>query len=445
MLSQVASIRIKLYTQEIGLLPLILLTVVGVCILGSFFTLSQESNYQQFTLQAEGLLKGQFHMPRLDPQGGNLDSVGIDGKYYWPLGIVPAVILLPFVGIYQALGFTTIFPQGVIQFLLNLAILAVGYALARKYKFNKLDSMALSSAFVFGSIFVSSAWVGHSWYFSHTVAVLVMLLAILEYKHDNRSLFIGMLYAVLVHVRVTTVATLLFFVARIWLDKKTNTNHKFIESAKLAAPIAVSVLILILLNFARFGNPLTTGYEQAIISPTIQATMRDNYGLFSPQNIISNIYLFFFMPPEPVFQENTYHLVAPYFKINPIGLSIFLVAPLFCLAMARWRNWFTDDEHKLMLITNIPAFILVLMYYASGFWTLGPRYLLDIFPFVFAITLFSLKKSKPDLSNKVYVLIIVSIIANTVMLIHLYRNPDFAYWGETRIIKHEALNPGTFI
>jgi hypothetical protein len=57
---------------------------------------------QQFSYLAESFLQGKTYF--LAPAAFGYDTVFFQGKYYWPLGPFPAVLLLPFLLVFRSFG-----------------------------------------------------------------------------------------------------------------------------------------------------------------------------------------------------------------------------------------------------------------------------------------------------------------------------------------------------
>lgn len=405
-------------------LKTLLLLVLSV-LLFSYLIVSniKETRHQQYVIQAESLLQGKLELNRLDRFGGEIDTVLVDGKYYWPLGVFPAIVLAPFSALANTIGAGEL-TIGPINLMVNLLSLLLAFRIAKKNGFTSLDSYFLSIALLFGSVAVLPTFIPHSWYFAQSVAFFFTLLAIDQFfSHRPRYLLVGLSFGAIILTRVTAALPVFFFIAHLFIFKRSNRLN---AATKIILPLALATLIMLWLNQIRFGNPLDTGYAAALIAPEIQRTMREGYGLFAIENFFSNFYLYFLKPFDTVFEAGTYHLKPPFFQVNPIGLSFFIVSPIFARVLVKLKDVIKLRQNQIILVATIPVVLILLTYYASGFWTLGPRYLLDVLPFWYLLLMSTYKEKR--LRTFDYVLILLSIGLNLIMLRGLLYNPSMMYW-----------------
>jgi hypothetical protein len=409
----------------------LLLAATYILFIYSAISLLGPEHFQHFTLQAESLLQGKLEITDLS-RVNNIPDPSLDfnysnGKYYWTLGIFPAVVMMPFVAV-GSLFSTAIVKQGIVQIVINMAVYFLAFKIARKVGFKLNDSLLLALSFCFGSIYMIVMLKSFSWYFNQSITVVLMMFSIWLYlsREKYSKLLVGFLYAAILTTRITAAIPGAFFALHVLQDKKLSRREKAMELLKLGAPVVAGLIILGWLNHIRFGNAFDNGYWTALINPQIQITMREQYGLFKLDNIISNFYIYFLMPYDPVFAPGTYHLVAPFLRPSPIGLSFFLASPIFMWLIAKWRDIKKVPQIQNILIATVPVVFILLTYYASGFTTLGPRYLLDVFPFLYLILLYVLPKR--GLSKFQCAVIVVSICVNIYSVISLYSFVSTLYW-----------------
>jgi hypothetical protein len=401
---------------------LILNLIIGVFVtvlstLVVFTNLKQITNTSfpgatHFARVAESLWQGHVSLSLDQLQNFPLDTVKKGDQYFWPQGIFPALVLFPVFQIFQIFPGGILALQPVFNILLSGFILFFAYRIARHHKFSTQDALMLASAFGFGSIFVYVANSPQSWYFSQTVAVFLIFAALMEWiVGRQRFWLIGLLYAGLLLTRVTAVFSILYFVYWI-ITSQQQPKTKYQQLLQLGIPLAFGLLIYLGYNYLITGSVFENAYKFAQVAPYVQEVMLQKYGLFNLQNILSNIYLYFFYPLKPVFEQNTYHLVAPYFSVDPLGVSFFVVSPLFIKLLTQTKEmWNLSYKY---IVATLPTLFLLLTYYASGYWTLGPRYLLDLLPFWYVALLYTFKNNK--LSFWHIVLIILSSFVNFYLL-----------------------------
>src|ERR1041385_4999770 len=144
---------------------------------------------QQFSYLAAAFLHGRTYL--LVPPAPAHDAVFFQGKYYWPLGPLPAVLLLPFELIVR--GFGLFFYQSYLHIFLVFGVFCLFFKIATKTGYSKQDAHFLAFAFCFASAFVGVALYSGSWYFAQVVAVFLVALALLEYLGKKRLWIIGTL------------------------------------------------------------------------------------------------------------------------------------------------------------------------------------------------------------------------------------------------------------
>lgn len=153
---------------------LLVLAFVGAVVV---FSANYNSPWQHFTTQANSFLQFKTDIPQPDH-----DYVFLNGKYYWPQGPFPSVLLIPFLKLFGPDNFN----QGPMQLYLIVALI---YFLSRLEKikgFNFKDGIFLTMAFLVGS---SNTWIfldSKSAFYAQVVTLtfLTVLLYELETRKD---------------------------------------------------------------------------------------------------------------------------------------------------------------------------------------------------------------------------------------------------------------------
>lgn len=370
---------------------------------------------QHFSIMAESFIHGRLDLMRLDPITGSLDIFFYKGQAHWANFPFPGVILIPFVFVFERLGL--FFYQGYLQFFLSLGVFGTSYLLARRFKFSELDSLYLAIAACFGSNYSFVAFYSGSWFYSQPVVVLLLLLALWEWYTKRRYFLVGIYLGCLLATRVTAGFASAFFLLGVLLEKRVQVREKAVRLCLISLPIAISVALLLTYNYARFGSIWETGYTDDNISPEYQVTMLKKHGILRLENIPTNLYWNFLALPEPVLEEGTYHLTSPFFRVNPWGMSFFVMSPIFLLIF-KSLNKPTLQQTQLWL-GSFAVLIPLLLWYSTGFWQVGARYILDLFPLWFVLLLTVFKK--PVLSLGWRVVILLSSLTNLFWVLPLPR------------------------
>ncbi len=382
------------------------------CFIGFFFVLVFIKNFitigaQQFVIMAEGFIQKRVDMPRLDSSYGNLDTVFLSGKYYWPEPPLPGIILIPFVFIFEK--FNLLFYQGYLQFFVTLGVFFVAYKLARQFSLTKINSLFLAFAFCFASIYSFVAFFTEAWYFSQTITVFLFLTALYEWYTKKRLGLIGIYLFCIFLTRATSIFAISFFVLATLFENKNLTRKHLSNTLLLIVPVITSIIIFLGYNYARFGNIFTTGHTINNIQPATQALMREKYGLFRLENISTNIYWYFLAPPQPVLEEGTYHLVPPFLRPHDWGMSFFIMSPIFFLIFTRIRKKMDYEDLFIWVASGLTVFFL-LTWNSTGYFQIGPRFLLEVLPLWYILLLKVIKTQK--FKRYYYLVIILSSITN---------------------------------
>jgi len=207
-----------------------------------------------------------------------------------------------------------------------------------------------------------------------------------------------------------------FFYLLSILFEKTQTFKKRLKNLFILffAP-SLAIVFLLLYNYARFENPLNSGYTLTNNWNYTEEQRFEltNYGLFNFKNIPSNFYYYFLNGLDPVLLNRGYKFILkpPFVKAGFPGTSFFVVSPIF-LYVFKLRE--KSKENIFYIISIIITLLILLTYYWPGWLQLGPRYTLDFLPMLYILLLASFKDKK--VSNIAKILIFFSAFLN----IYLY-------------------------
>jgi hypothetical protein len=403
--------------SRIILLNIIIIFFTATVLLNLLYPYFQTELYtidgNEFTWLAQSFLQGRLDLVK----PGTLDCSFAGDKCFWGPGPAPAVLLMPLVFLTQWFG--VFFPQGLFNIFSVLLIFYLCLSISKKFGYRREDSLWLALAFCFASMFLGVALDSRSWYFSQVITALFLMLAINEYFYRKRYWLIGVFLAVVFATRFNAGLAIIFFGLDIIFMQKKSFEEKIRDLFWLGLPIFICGLGLLGYNYARFGNAFDNGYSRALVGPQFQSYLRDHWGLFSPHFILNNLYYYFLKMPQPVLLWNNI-LVAPYFKIEPMGLSFFLVAPVFVYL---YRADYGRGQVRAWALAALAIMMSLLMYSNPGYFQFGPRYMIDLLPLMFVLLLYSFRDFK--LTRTARGLIGLSAFAN----LYFYFNMWIAYGG----------------
>jgi len=196
--------------------------------------------------------------------------------------------------------------------------------------------------------------------------------------------------------RVPTGLNIIFFILVICFGVDT-FRKKVIRLVLLLLPFCAIAGVLAAYNFARFGNPLESGYSFQVNGFGIPYSMWDVPGnTAGPVVSFSNIpnHLWIFLAGLPSFRG--------------IGTSILLISPFlgYLLRVPRW-----DLANKLIAINILPVLLLDLAFRSTGFEQMGYRFSLDFFPFLFLLLI----RSRINLTGKFKGLIFLATVIDMIL------------------------------
>ena len=333
-----------------------------------FFNLKSFVNGENYhVLLASSLLHGKFSIAV--SQNYYWDLAVFDGQYFWPVGISPALIMMPFVKI-AGTNFQEIYlklPLTILNFILLFKI-------AKLLKLPSNKSIVFAAFFIFGSVYTPVATIAYSTYFTQVVEVTFTLMAIYLFFIKKSWLLVGLALALAVLARTTAMPAALFFL--ISLAKKPIKLNNLLQ---FLTPIVLAVMFLAIYNYARFGNLFEQGYSYQT-NPE-EAVKRRAHGLFSKGHIGANLYYLIVKTPD-LLLDNSHNLKFPYLVYDPYGMSIFFLSPMLFLI---FKANFKKPLVKSSLLTTLVILIPILTYYGIGHRQIGYRYALDFYPFLLII------------------------------------------------------------
>jgi hypothetical protein len=314
-------------------------------------------NEQQYVRLAESFLIGKLHFTSISE---HLHDTAVFGqRHYWPLGPLPAVLLMPFVSFFRLIGAD--FYQGYATLPLALASCWLCFRIAQRCGRSREESAWLTLAFCGSSSYLSVAVISMSWPFAQIVAVYLIFLAIDEWLTRRRWWLLGFFLGLTAATRISAgLNVALFAGAALFCEKKERAKIL----ASLASGFTIPILFLAAYNFVRFSSILETGYNYQLPAP-------GDFPTISLTNVIPHLRTFLFGPPAALDKF-------PFFSANPYGMSVLLLSPwLFFLGSLKM------DRFNYLALANCAAVLLmVLAWRSTGQLQVGYRFSLDFLPII---------------------------------------------------------------
>lgn len=279
---------------------------------------------------------------------------GRDGHQYGKYGPAHTLIAAPF--IWLALRLPAIYPvDTTLLFNTIVTALTVGLVFWTASQLSYSDTTALAAAGLYG--FGTFAWPYSKTFFGEPLSALGILAAVAwairtrATRRWSSAILAGFALGLATAVKWSNAVVAPIILLFLWVTLPSTRRLRLVLA--WAAGPAVSVVLLLLFNAARFGSLLETGYgaEPGFTTPVSQGLA----GL----------------------------LLSP-------GKSWFLYAPILLLAVpGAWWMWKRDHAVTVLLVASVLAQLLL---YATwwawwGGWGWGPRLLLPATPFLILLTL----------------------------------------------------------
>lgn len=392
-----------MFLKNLKIYDLIFLPIIFACLIlaTTIFSLNFNTPWSHFSDQSQSFLQGKLDVTPLSFD--KHDYTIINGKYYWPQGPFPSLLLMPF----ELLAGPS-FHQGFMQAILLSALIIMLYTLALLKRFSPINAIYLTAVFLIGSPVAGIIIDPKSWYFAQVVTLTLLTALLLEFETKKRWSILGILEACILATRPTAGIIILLLLPFL-IFKKDQAGKKLVNLFSLIFPILISIIFLMWFNFARFGNAFDNGYYTNDVGGFI-GPLRD-MGVFTIQHIPGNIYYYFLISVDPI--KDGAKLLFPYIKYNVWGLSFFLVAPFFLYSL---KSLYSKERLVLSLWVIAGLTLLIeLSYYAPGWYQFGPRYTADFMPILFLLTLYSVNNHSLSFSQKL--LISLSSLFNIYLLI----------------------------
>jgi len=323
-----------------------------------------------FFYLADAFLHGRTWLDvRLGPQ----DVILQDGHIFVPFAPFPAIALMPLVAI--------IGPQVADQWEtgINAALAAATVGLAwwftgRASVRNLVDRFLLVVLLGFSTQIWWVTTRGGVWHTGQLIATILTLCILIELWGSRRAFLIGLLAGAAFLTRAPLAFAIPFYALLlagplIWEPRRWPWRDWLL----LAAGVLPSLAFFFWYNWARFGNPLESGYALALL-PAWLELIREQ-GLFSTSHLQMNIDELFLKVPRRIDQF-------PFFQPDGLGMSILITSPgLLYAVRAPWRQ----SKAWWLALAALIVLIPTLLYYGGGWLQYGYRYALDSIPFVWAL------------------------------------------------------------
>jgi hypothetical protein len=355
--------------NTLGTLVVILVTIAIYLVTAS----RDRQNLDYFVRLADAFLHGRIYLTEA-PSWLN-ELIPKDGVWYVAYPPMPAVLLVPLVAV-----FGPDFPPQVASCIFGGIAVGLAWLVLGRFALTGRVRLGLTVVFGFGTVLWYVAETGSVWYFSHVVAVMFSMAALLLLLDRRWPLVMGLLLGCAAISRLPVGLTAPFFMAFIvglgWpprLPARGERAAAIRGSVAFLIGIGIPTAAYLGYNLARWGTVVDQSY--VLIPGVLDDPVYSQHGILALEYIPRHIYAIFlrswnFVDDPPFFQPSWW------------GLSLFLTTPLFAwVARARWR----DPRVAWAAIATAIALIPIVTHGNVGFTQFGYRFSLDVQPLLFVI------------------------------------------------------------
>ncbi len=343
-----------------------------------WFVGPQETPYAHQVSQANNILHGHLDfLPEYSKNLNTLERVMFDGerfcfqpgdpeaakvsgahfssdcKIYMQHSLGPAFLVLPGVAIWG-----NDLNQTLVSAIFGAMTAPILFAIARRFSSRLSNQLVFTALMLFGTVFWWVASNGGVWFFAHTTAVFFLSGAIYFTISRPNPYMAGLLFGAAFLCRPTVLLTGLFFVVMFsptWLraeGERLVDRINWRTVADFATGFAPLFLLMLLVNYLRFGDPTETGYgyTEQLYQDHLQSVYP--HGLFDISYVTRHPPVF--LEQMPIFQQD-----APYVLPSWAGMAIWATTPAF------FYSFFPNlKEHRAAWIAGasalgISAFIIL--------------------------------------------------------------------------------------
>ena len=357
-------------------LVLVGLAAAVICLLLLWPIVDVSLGADHYVFLARRLVTGRLDVDNLPRFYG--DYVVSNGHKYLPFGPLPALLLVPFLPLLNV-GMPLVL-AGYVFSAINVVLF---YRVLKVAGISDERRHWATLLYFCGTPYLSVTLVGISTYFAHIVVTTFLILAIWEALGRRRILLVGLCLGLAAASRLTTLFTIPFFIWMLWPASASNESSSA-RAARLSALVGgvlVPLLLLFWYNYARFGNPMETGFGKAVLYRDVLYNAR-SVGLFSIAHVPKNLFMMLLQGPRPVGGDSTAVLRFPYIEPSRWGMGLFFTSPaLLYIFRAPRRDRLVQACWVAVIVTMIP----LITYYGIGYVQFGYRYALDFMPFLILI------------------------------------------------------------
>lgn len=351
----------------------ILLSVAMLCLICMAFTglwPTKENPYNTYSLQAQAWLDGHLDLGRDYPW---LELAVYDGKYYVSFPPFPSFVLLPFCLIF---GSNT--PDHWIMLFLTAISTIYALKLYREIRNDRKHENLWVIFLLAGNGYLNISLQGWVWHIAQVMCFALSLMSIYYAIIGKGGLSLGC-WASAVGCRPMVVVYfpfLAYLLCKRSKNRKKRMNEWVIEHWSWSITPILLAASYMLLNYARFKNPLEFGHNY------LPEFTRSEMGQFNIGYLGKNLGELFRIPEiDAVTGSIKFYTFGcqAIWSITPIAV-VFVV---LCFRMIIQRKYKKDTSNTILIFAVMIHLLIILCHRTLGGWQFGNRYLVDMLPYIY--------------------------------------------------------------
>jgi len=379
--------------------------------IGRWFFRAPEQAY--FPYLADAFLHGKLYL--INPIS-YVELTPNNGNWYVPYPPLNAVLMMPMVALWGAENVNSS------NFSIFFAALSASlvFAILEKLsergwtKLNASSNLWLTILFGISTPLWQIAISGEVWYINQVVTIAFVALATLLVLLESSPLLIGLAIGLAMLARPPILLSWIFLLGIFWQiqsdrDGQVPFAKWFKWSFLTAVPVILIGLAFLWYNYSRFGSIFDFGYAAMNIGEPARTDIR-TYGQFNFRYLSRNLDVMFLRLPHP-------KPACGFVTADTEGMSLFVATPAFIYLLGAFKRkaWVVAAW-----ATSILLFIPLALYFTTGIFQFGYRYVLDMI--IPLITLLAVSVQKEKLALHVKAMILSGVLVN--------------YWGVWWFYRH---------
>lgn len=348
-------------------------TLIQIPAIFNFY--DNQGAHNPYILFAQSLLEGRLDLAHAVIPS---DLIVFKNNFYLPYPPLPSVLLVPFVAI---LGMDHVNTVAVATIMACISLYLMYSIFFRLHIAKDYLNWILVAVFFGTGYWFAIITTHHVYAFAQITSFMFQLLVINELLGKRRWWLAGVYIGCAFLCRQLTIFYIIFAAGfMFYLHREGKERITLRDLVWLCSSAGLFVLFYLGYNYARFGNPLDTGYEYIHYVGILRRRVEE-YGVFSGRYVLFNLYSFLIKGFNVEFEGSRYLSIK---DMDLWGTSLLSASPFLIASIkASWP--------KILKISTWATIIVILFaqlfYHNNGYHQINTsRFSLDFLPLLLLLT-----------------------------------------------------------